>query len=223
MAERYQVYKCDICGNIVEVLHGGAGELVCCGQPMKLFTENTVDAAKEKHVPVIEKVDGGFKVKVGDVAHPMEEKHWIEFIEIIADGKGLSAVSQSRRQTRGGFHDCGGQCHGPRVLQLARALEGLIEPLRLRQHQHTPTRPGENAVTLPASVTGAGRRHRQPCGREVAYDALEMQSMWLYHQTGKTAGTLSLLWREVRISQCDVLHAGLSGPGDRQADPLKGD
>ena len=87
MAERYQVYKCDICGNIVEVLHGGAGELVCCGQPMKLFTENTVDAAKEKHVPVIEKVDGGFKVKVGDVAHPMEEKHWIEFIEIIADGK----------------------------------------------------------------------------------------------------------------------------------------
>jgi len=87
MAERYQVYKCDLCGNIVEVLHGGAGELVCCGQPMKLFTENTVDAAKEKHVPVIEKVDGGFKVKVGDVAHPMEEKHWIEFIEIMADGK----------------------------------------------------------------------------------------------------------------------------------------
>lgn len=87
MAERYQVYKCDLCGNIVEVLHGGAGELVCCGQPMKLFTENTVDAAKEKHVPVVEKVDGGFKVKVGSVAHPMEEKHWIEFVEIIADGK----------------------------------------------------------------------------------------------------------------------------------------
>lgn len=87
MVERYQVYKCELCGNIVEVLHGGTGELVCCGQPMKLFTENTVDAAKEKHVPVIEKVDGGIKVKVGDVAHPMEEKHWIEFIEIIADGK----------------------------------------------------------------------------------------------------------------------------------------
>jgi superoxide reductase len=87
MAERYQVYKCDVCGNIVEVMHGGAGELVCCGQPMKLFTENTVDAAQEKHVPVIEKVDGGFNVKVGEVAHPMEEKHWIEFIEIIADGK----------------------------------------------------------------------------------------------------------------------------------------
>ena len=86
MAERYQIYKCDVCGNIVEVVHGGAGELVCCGQPMKLFTENTVDAAKEKHVPVVEKVDGGYKVKVGSVAHPMEEKHYIEFIEIIADG-----------------------------------------------------------------------------------------------------------------------------------------
>ncbi len=87
MAERLEVYKCDLCGNIVELLHGGAGELVCCGQPMKLFTENTVDAAKEKHVPVIEKVDGGYKVKVGDVAHPMEDKHYIEFVELIADGK----------------------------------------------------------------------------------------------------------------------------------------
>ncbi len=87
MAERLEVYKCDLCGNIVEMLHGGAGELVCCGQPMKLFTENTVDAAKEKHVPVIEKVAGGYKVKVGDVPHPMEEKHYIEFVELIADGK----------------------------------------------------------------------------------------------------------------------------------------
>jgi superoxide reductase len=87
MAEKLQVYKCDLCGNIVEVLHGGGGELVCCGQPMKLFTENTVDAAKEKHVPVIEKVDAGYKVKVGDVPHPMEEKHYIEFVELIADGK----------------------------------------------------------------------------------------------------------------------------------------
>ncbi|MES0446548.1 MAG: desulfoferrodoxin [Desulfobacterales bacterium] len=87
MAERLEVYKCEVCGNIVEVLHGGQGELVCCGQPMKRFVENTVDAAKEKHVPVIEKVEGGVKVKVGDVAHPMEEKHYIEWVEIIADGK----------------------------------------------------------------------------------------------------------------------------------------
>lgn len=87
MAKLQEVYKCEICGNIVEVLHGGAGELVCCGQAMNLLAENTVDAAKEKHVPVIEKVEGGYKVTVGGVAHPMEEKHYIEWIELIADGK----------------------------------------------------------------------------------------------------------------------------------------
>jgi len=89
MAQRYEVYKCEACGNIVEVLHGGGGELVCCGEAMKLMVENTVDAAKEKHVPVIEKVPGGVKVRVGSVAHPMEAKHYIEWIEIIADGKVL--------------------------------------------------------------------------------------------------------------------------------------
>jgi len=87
MTERLEVYKCNVCGNIVEVLHAGPGQLVCCGQPMVCMKENTVDAAKEKHVPVIEKIDGGVKVKVGSVAHPMEEKHYIEWIEIIADGK----------------------------------------------------------------------------------------------------------------------------------------
>ena len=87
MAQKLEVYKCDACGNIVEVLHGGGGELVCCGEAMKLMVENTVDAAKEKHVPVIQAVDGGVKVSVGSVAHPMEEKHLIEWIEIIADGK----------------------------------------------------------------------------------------------------------------------------------------
>lgn len=87
MAERMEVYKCDVCGNIVEVLVGGKGQLVCCNQPMKQMKENTVDAAKEKHVPVIEKVANGFKVKVGSVAHPMEEKHYIQFIELIVDGK----------------------------------------------------------------------------------------------------------------------------------------
>jgi superoxide reductase len=87
MAERLEVYKCELCGNIIEVLHGGAGELVCCGQPMVHVVENTVDAAKEKHVPVIEKVAGGVKVKVGSVPHPMEEKHYIEWIELIVNGK----------------------------------------------------------------------------------------------------------------------------------------
>jgi len=87
MAKVREVYKCAVCGNIVEVLHEGGGELDCCGQPMKLMAENTVDAAKEKHVPVIEKVDGGVKVKVGSVAHPMEEKHYIEWVEVVtADG-----------------------------------------------------------------------------------------------------------------------------------------
>jgi len=87
MTERLQVYKCEICGNIVEVLHEGQGELVCCGEPMKLLVEGAVDAAKEKHVPVVEKTAGGIKVKVGSVPHPMEEKHYIEWIEVIADGK----------------------------------------------------------------------------------------------------------------------------------------
>ena len=87
MAEKLGIYKCEVCGNIVEVVHAGDGELVCCGQPMVLMAENTVDAAKEKHVPVIEKVEGGYKVAVGSVAHPMEEAHYIEWIELIADGK----------------------------------------------------------------------------------------------------------------------------------------
>lgn len=87
MAKQLQIFKCNSCGNIVEVLHGGAGELVCCGQPMQLMEAGKVDASKEKHVPVIEKTSDGFKVKVGSVAHPMEEAHYIEWIELIADGK----------------------------------------------------------------------------------------------------------------------------------------
>lgn len=87
MAKKLEIYKCMVCGNIVEVTHGGDGELVCCGEPMKLFVANTTDAAKEKHVPVIEKIDGGYKVKIGSVPHPMEEKHYIEWIELLADGK----------------------------------------------------------------------------------------------------------------------------------------
>jgi superoxide reductase len=84
MATRLEVYKCELCGNMVEVLHGGQGTLVCCGQDMTLLKENTVDAAVEKHVPVVEKIDGGYKVSVGSVAHPMEEEHFIEWIELIA-------------------------------------------------------------------------------------------------------------------------------------------
>jgi len=89
MTERRELYKCDICGNIVEVLHDGVGELVCCGEAMRLLKENTVDASLEKHVPVIERNGDMVTVKVGSVAHPMEEKHYIEWIELIADGKSL--------------------------------------------------------------------------------------------------------------------------------------
>ena len=87
MTELMQVYKCEVCGNIVEMVHASKGTLVCCGKPMKLMEENTVDAAREKHVPVIEKAAHGIKVKVGSAAHPMEEKHYIEWIQVIADGK----------------------------------------------------------------------------------------------------------------------------------------
>ncbi|NVN93378.1 MAG: desulfoferrodoxin [Desulfuromonadales bacterium] len=87
MAKQLEVYKCALCGIIVEVVHEGGGELVCCGQAMDLLTENTVDAAKEKHVPVIEISNGSIKVTIGSVAHPMEEKHYIEWIELVADGK----------------------------------------------------------------------------------------------------------------------------------------
>ncbi|MFO7929295.1 MAG: desulfoferrodoxin [Candidatus Humimicrobiaceae bacterium] len=87
MTEKLEIYKCEVCGNIVELVHGGKGELVCCGEPMKHSKENTVDAGKEKHVPVTEKEGNMVKVKVGSVAHPMEEDHYIEWIEIIDGNK----------------------------------------------------------------------------------------------------------------------------------------
>jgi superoxide reductase len=87
MTERLEVYQCEVCGNMVEVLHVGQGTLVCCGQPMVLQKENIKEAALEKHIPVLEPAAGGFKVSVGSILHPMEEKHYIEWIELVADGK----------------------------------------------------------------------------------------------------------------------------------------
>ena len=88
MTEVREIYKCKKCGNIVEVLHNGIGALVCCGEPMKLMDEKTEDASTEKHVPYIEKTENGVIVKVGqNQDHPMEEKHYIEWIQVIADGK----------------------------------------------------------------------------------------------------------------------------------------
>jgi len=94
MAKLMGIYKCEICGNMVEVVHEGKGEMVCCEQPMNLLQENTVDASREKHVPVIEATEKGIKVKVGSVAHPMEEQHYIEWIEIVAEGKSCRVFLQ---------------------------------------------------------------------------------------------------------------------------------
>lgn len=85
--EKNEVYKCSICGNIVEVVEAGGGELVCCGKPMEKQEENTVDAAKEKHIPVIEKTKDGYLIKIGEIDHPMTKEHYIQWIEILVDGK----------------------------------------------------------------------------------------------------------------------------------------
>ena len=87
MTKKLQVYKCEKCGNVVELLHEGAGELVCCNEPMVLFVEKRADSAVEKHVPVIEKTAAGYKVTVGSTIHPMVDDHFIEWIELLADGK----------------------------------------------------------------------------------------------------------------------------------------
>lgn len=85
MAEKLGIYKCGKCGNIVQVLHGEKPPVMCCGQAMDRLVENTVDAAKEKHVPVIEKIDGGYLVKVGSVAHPMTDAHYIQWVELTSE------------------------------------------------------------------------------------------------------------------------------------------
>ena len=87
MAKTLEIYKCTICGIMTEVLDGGDGEMMCCNEPMKNLAEKTADSSTEKHVPVIEKIDGGYKVTVGSTLHPMEEKHYIQWIELLGDGK----------------------------------------------------------------------------------------------------------------------------------------
>ena len=89
--EKDNVYKCEICGNIVELVHVGGGELVCCGQPMKLQIEKTGDEGTEKHKPVIVKSENGKEtiIKVGSIDHPMEEDHYIEWIEAFVGKKVL--------------------------------------------------------------------------------------------------------------------------------------
>jgi superoxide reductase len=86
MAEVNQIFRCQLCGQMVETVLSGAGSLACCGSPMQRLVENTTEAAKEKHVPVIARIDGGYKVSVGSVAHPMEDKHSIQWIELDVGG-----------------------------------------------------------------------------------------------------------------------------------------
>jgi superoxide reductase len=106
MPEKLEIYKCNVCGNIVEVLHGGAGDLVCCNEPMQLLEENSTDAATEKHVPVVEKTEDGVKVKVGSVEHPMEEKHYIEWIEVECCGKTCTAFLKPGDKPEAAFPGC---------------------------------------------------------------------------------------------------------------------
>lgn len=87
MTNLHQIYKCPICGNVVEVLHTGGGQLVCCGQPMELLTPKTQDVGFEKHLPVVDITEGKIIVKVGSIPHPMEEAHFIEWIEVVANDK----------------------------------------------------------------------------------------------------------------------------------------
>ncbi len=87
MTKLREIYRCEVCGNVVEMLYEGVGELVCCGQPMKKLEAKTKDEGKEKHVPVIEEDGEGILVKVGSVDHPMEEKHCIKFVEILTADK----------------------------------------------------------------------------------------------------------------------------------------
>jgi len=103
MTNKKEVYKCNVCGNIVEVLHSGKGQLVCCGQPMELLKAKTEEEGLEKHLPVIEKTAQGVKVKVGSVAHPMEESHYIEWIELIVGGQSYQQFLQPGQKPEAEF------------------------------------------------------------------------------------------------------------------------
>ena len=104
MTKQDQIYKCSICGNITEVLHESKGTLSCCGKPMDFLEENTIDAAVEKHIPVIKKIDGGYKVIIGEVNHPMIEKHYIEWIELLIDNQVFRRYLKSGEAPEAIFH-----------------------------------------------------------------------------------------------------------------------
>ena len=90
-----EIFKCEVCGNVAEMLRSGGGQLVCCNAAMQRLVENSTDAAGEKHLPVVEKIATGVSIKVGEVPHPMENSHFIEWVEIAtADGKACKKFLQ---------------------------------------------------------------------------------------------------------------------------------
>ena len=103
MTQLLDIYKCNVCGNIVSIMHIGGGKLTCCNQEMEHLVENTVDAAKEKHVPVLEKTNDGYEVKVGSVAHPMLPEHYIEWIELIGDSAACVAFLKPGAEPKATF------------------------------------------------------------------------------------------------------------------------
>ena len=103
MAEKREIYKCEECGNIIEVLHEAGGKLLCCGQEMKKLVPNKVDAAVEKHVPIIEKDGDMVTVSVGSVAHPMEESHYIEFIQLVTEARTYTAHLDPGKEPKASF------------------------------------------------------------------------------------------------------------------------
>jgi len=103
MAEKRMIYKCNECGNVIEVLHASGGKLICCGQDMELLQANTVDAAVEKHVPVIEQEGDQVTVSVGSTPHPMEEKHYIEFIQLITEARTYTAYLDPGKPPKASF------------------------------------------------------------------------------------------------------------------------
>lgn len=107
MTQINQIYRCNICGNMVEMVHSGAGQLVCCGQPMELLEGKTKDEGLEKHSPVLERAGNVLKIKIGSIAHPMENSHFIEWIEVISGNKTFKKFLQPKDSPEAQFENIG--------------------------------------------------------------------------------------------------------------------
>jgi len=164
MTDRLQIYKCTVCGIVVEVLDSGSGQMTCCGEPMKRLVEQTADAAKEKHVPVIEKIEGGYKVKVGSVPHPMQPEHFIQWIELLADGCAYRRFLEPTGRRAGGGVQCPGRIRRRKgTLQRPRIVERRVSDVD-GQNGKSDQRPDQRrtlfGLSLPCNggmVPGAGR------------------------------------------------------------------